>query len=177
MKTFINQLSGRSAFGLITLTALLILLCVSQQTSAQAVSTAHAESSVSGLLSDGNSQSIAFGLVRLIKISDATVFEELLTNEQGSYSFNNISHGTYLVRASAFGCFGETSSKPIVINNESDMLNIPAIKMERNVSPVKYWQTGWYQPFINSGKSNQKDTTKNNITEKYWQMDWFNNVP
>jgi hypothetical protein len=177
MKTFITQLSDWSAPGLRILTALLILQCVSLDISAQGITMAPAENRLSGLLTDDSSQPIALGLVSLVRVSDALVLKELLTHEQGLYTFIDVAPGTYLVRASTFGFFEETSSKPFVITNEQKILTVPDLKMERNISRVKYWQTGWYQPFINPGKSNQKDTSKNYMPEKYWQADWFDNMP
>jgi len=171
-----NQFYSR-LFNLSTLTVLLILLGACRQLSAQGITTEATKNRITGLLTDERSRPIAFGLISLISVIDRSTIKESLTDEKGLYTIVGVPAGNYLIRASAFGSFEETSSSSFLITKELNSMAVPDIKMARrmdqNFTPVKYWQTGWFVPFSDSDEPIQKDSIKNYTPEKYWQADWW----
>lgn len=160
MKTFVNQMLGIAMSDLRALSTLLILLYTSLQLNAQSVTAKPAESKISVFLTTDNRLPIAFGLIDPISII-------------------TVPGGRHLAPIFPFRFFTEIPSNVFFITNEMNRMNLPDLKMLRDVSTVKYWQESWYQPFINTNtkESNQKDTSRKYVPKKYWQIDWFNNVP
>src|ERR1700753_362268 len=85
---------------------------------------------VSGTLLDENSKPMGFATVSLLKAQDSTVVKGTLSNETGTYTFDHIAAGTYIIKATEVG-YAKTISNAFTLVAGSLSFKVPALKMQQ----------------------------------------------
>ena len=120
MKTFIK----------VTYTSLLLTACLFQ--------TAHAQSKIHGQVVDLDGKPIPQANVLLLRSKDSALVKGMVTAASGSYSFNNIPAGKYLITSTFVG-FKQMYTTPFIINHSLDDVDkgtITLIKEDRQLDKV-----------------------------------------
>ncbi len=107
----------------------LIIAC----TSVSFAQTASGPTKVSGSLLDENAKPIAFSTVSLLKAGDSTIVMGTLSNETGQFTFDRISSGSYVVKATVVGYKTATTTVFTITANAPEM-SLPSLEM----TPASY---------------------------------------
>lgn len=102
---------------------LLILLVSATGLFAQSAAT------VTGSLLDEKGKPMDFATVSLLNAKDSTVVKGTLSTETGSYKFDHIGTGSYLIKASVVG-YEKAISSPFTISGAATNFNVPALKLQ-----------------------------------------------
>src|SRR3569833_595504 len=86
-------------------------------------------SKVTGALIDEKGKPMDFATVTLLKAADSSVVKGTLSNESGSYAFDHISSGTYLIKATVVGY--EKAISPAFTVDGRDAVTVPQLKMQQ----------------------------------------------
>ncbi len=104
----------------------LFLLTIS--TAALLAQTTKPAAKISGALLDENGKPMDFATVSLLKAQDSSVVKGTLSNETGTYTFDNINSGTYIIKATVVGY--KAATKKLTVPDSTANLNVPALKMQ-----------------------------------------------
>jgi outer membrane receptor protein involved in Fe transport len=110
----------------ITLKILLLLLSVLPATLSFAQNTN--TTMVSGILKDETGKPMDYATVSLLKAQDSTVVRGTLSNETGAYTFDHITPGAYIVKATEVG-YAKGVSNAFTIAAGALNFSVPVIKM------------------------------------------------
>ncbi|MFI5157796.1 MAG: TonB-dependent receptor domain-containing protein, partial [Sphingobacteriales bacterium] len=95
-------------------------------------------SKIKGILEDAQSKPVDYASVSLLNTKDSTTVMGTLSTEAGEYHFDNIKHGTYIVKATVVG-YENASSHPFTVNDSLKTILVPVLKMKtsnRNLNTV-----------------------------------------
>jgi len=112
----------------ITKKIIYILLFVVASTGALFAQTTKPAAGVSGVLLDENGKPMDYATVSLLKAQDSTIVKGTLSSESGSYIFDHINAGTYIIKASVVG-YQKAASKVFTVTAGSPVITVPAIKL------------------------------------------------
>jgi iron complex outermembrane receptor protein len=104
---------------------LLLLLISTASIFAQAGKTA---ATISGSLLDEQSKPMPFATVSLLKAQDSTVVKGTLSTETGTYLFDHINAGNYIIKATVVGY--QTAAKAFTLADSSANFTVPVLKMQ-----------------------------------------------
>src|SRR6267142_2470144 len=104
------------------------LVLIIAGTSVTFAQTARGPAKISGSLSDENGKPIAFSTVSLLKAADSTIVMGTLSNETGQFTFDHISSGRYVVKATVVGYKTATTEAFAITPNTPEMI-LPSLKM------------------------------------------------
>lgn len=99
-------------------------------------------SKINGALIDEKGKPMDFATVTLLKAADSSVVKGTLSNENGAYTFDHVSSGTYLIKATVVGY--EKAISPAFTVDGSDAITVPQLKMQQashNLSAVTVTST------------------------------------
>ncbi|WP_282160237.1 outer membrane beta-barrel protein [Ulvibacterium marinum] len=99
--------------------------------------------SVSGTVRDGNGQMVSYANVFLLRPSDSTLLKGTSANEKGQFVLNEVSPGTYLLKASYIG----NASRAIGIDVLRDV-KIGALIIDQNIEVLQEVVVTSKQPVI-----------------------------
>src|SRR5665213_2575173 len=83
---------------------------------------------ISGLLLDEQGKPMDYATVTLLKAQDSSVVKGTLSNETGSYTFEHITTGNYIIKATVVG-YEKAVTGPIKVTESMPTLTVPALKM------------------------------------------------
>ncbi len=86
---------------------------------------------VSGTLQDENGKPMDYATVSLLKAKDSTIVKGTLSTESGSYTFDHLSAGDYLIKATVVG-YQKSTSKAFTVGAGSGNVNVPALKLVKS---------------------------------------------
>jgi len=116
-----------------TLYILLLLIMSAGITFAQ---TAKPETKISGSLLDENGKPVDYATVILLKAQDSTVIKGTLSNETGTYIFDHINAGSYIIKATVVG-YEKAATKAFTVTESSPIVTLPALKMQPGSQSLK----------------------------------------
>jgi iron complex outermembrane receptor protein len=93
------------------------------------LSTAFAQTKVSGKLLDEAGQSLPYASVSLLRATDSSIVKGALGNEAGAYAFDRVTTGTYIIKATSVGYANGLSAAFTVAANTPD-LTVPPVSMQ-----------------------------------------------
>jgi len=102
----------------------ILLLLITGMAMAQTKTTAK----VSGALIDEQGKPMDYASVSLLKVADSTIVKGTLSTDAGTYLLDNISAGTYIVKATAVG-YSKVISAPITIPEGATTIKVNDLKM------------------------------------------------
>jgi iron complex outermembrane receptor protein len=85
---------------------------------------------VSGILQDEQGKPMDYATVSLLKAQDSTIVKGTLSTETGAYTFDHITKGSYIVKATVVG-YEKAISQPIAVTDASSNLTVPVLKMKQ----------------------------------------------
>jgi len=85
---------------------------------------------VSGILNDETGKPMDYATVSLMKAQDSTVVKGTLSNETGAYTFDHITAGTYIIKATEVG-YSKAISNAFTLVAGSLNFNVPVLKMQQ----------------------------------------------
>ncbi|RWY52471.1 outer membrane beta-barrel family protein [Mucilaginibacter gilvus] len=85
--------------------------------------------SISGSLLNEQGKPIDFATVTLLRAKDSSVVKGTLSTDAGTYVFDKVPAGSYLVSATTVG-YQKTVSQPVTVSGEQPAVTVPAIKMQ-----------------------------------------------
>lgn len=88
---------------------------------------AQSTSGISGMVASAEGKALAQVSVSLLKANDSSLVKLAITDKEGNYQFENISHGNYLLSFSSVG-FQKQYSRPFTLSN--GIASIPAVTLE-----------------------------------------------
>ncbi|MDN3550706.1 TonB-dependent receptor domain-containing protein [Mucilaginibacter aquaedulcis] len=91
---------------------------------------------VSGSLLNEQGKPMDYATVSLIKASDSTIVKGALSNDNGVYTFDHITAGKYLVRASVVG-YQKAVSTPFTVTENATTVTAPALSMRTGSTELK----------------------------------------
>lgn len=83
---------------------------------------------ISGLLLDEQGKPMDYATVTLLKAQDSSVVKGTLSNETGSYTFEHITTGNYIIKATVVG-YEKAVTGPLKVTESMPTLTVPALKM------------------------------------------------
>ncbi len=111
------------------------------------VSEMNAQKAINGKITDSKNQALEFANVYLCKAKDTSLVKAIFSETDGSFSFEAVAVGTYLIGTSMVG-YEKRYSQPIVVD-ETDMLLQPIdLQMVMLSSVLKEVQIVATKPFI-----------------------------
>lgn len=109
-------------------TPIQIFLLLILSTALAFAQTGKPSAAVSGQLLDEKGKPMDFATVTLLKAKDSTVVKGTLSNESGTYTFDHINSGTYIIKATVVG-YTKAISKVFTLTNGSAGVTMPALKL------------------------------------------------
>lgn len=103
--------------------AALLFILMSGTANAQTLSKVH------GSVVDANGQGMGGANVLLLKKSDSSLVKGTLSTAKGTYTFENIPQGSYLLEGSATG-YQKTHSGPVEVTAASPEVKVPALTLQ-----------------------------------------------
>src|SRR6185503_14221284 len=85
---------------------------------------------VSGILNDETGKPMDYATVSLMKAQDSTDVKGTLSNETGAYTFDHITAGTYIIKATEVG-YSKAISNAFTLVAGSLNFNVPVLKMQQ----------------------------------------------
>src|ERR1700744_1266026 len=83
---------------------------------------------VSGVLTDDKGKPMDYATVSILNAKDSSVVKGTLSNENGVYTFDHITAGTYIIKATVVG-YQKTLSTPFTISDALTNYTVPVLKM------------------------------------------------
>jgi iron complex outermembrane receptor protein len=108
---------------------MLLLVLLSAAAYAQPKNTLPPTTSISGSLLNQQGKPMDFATATLLRAKDSSVVKGTLTTDAGTYKFDKIAPGTYLISATTVG-YQKTVSQPVTVSGEQLAVNVPAINMQ-----------------------------------------------
>lgn len=90
-----------------------------------------AQGTITGKVLDENNQSVEFANVLLLNAADSSLAKGDLSDSTGTYTFDNIPNGTYLISVSMVG-YSQIYSEAFQMNNTT--VNVPTLSLGEGVS-------------------------------------------
>ncbi|SHM81591.1 outer membrane beta-barrel family protein [Mucilaginibacter sp. OK098] len=84
---------------------------------------------ITGALLDEKGKPMDYATVSLLNAADSSVVKGTLSNDAGTYAFDHINTGTYIIKASVVG-YEKTASKPFSVTDGS-IVTVPGLKMQQ----------------------------------------------
>ena len=91
---------------------------------------------VSGSLLNEQGKPMDYATVSLIKATDSTLVKGALSNDNGIYTFDHITAGKYLVRATVVG-YQKAISTPFTVTENATTVTAPALSMRTGSTELK----------------------------------------
>jgi outer membrane receptor protein involved in Fe transport len=91
---------------------------------------------VSGSLLNEQGKPMDYATVSLIKAADSTLVKGALSNDNGVYTFDHITAGKYLVRATVVG-YQKAVSTPFTVTENATTVTAPALNMRTGSTELK----------------------------------------
>ena len=107
---------------------LYILLILFISTGVTFAQTGKPASKISGSLLDENGKPMDYATVSLLNAQDSTVIKGTLSNETGTYNFEHINAGTYIIKATVVG-YVKAATK-VTVTESSSNVTVPVLKMQ-----------------------------------------------
>lgn len=86
---------------------------------------------VKGNLQDESGKPMDYATVSLLRANDSTVVKGTLSTDAGAYTFDHITPGTYIIKATEVG-YSKALSKAFTIIAGSHAFDVPALKMQQS---------------------------------------------
>ena len=106
-----------------TFIAIFFLFICSFGTHAQGI---HSTIKISGSLTNDQNKPVDYASVSLLRAADSTVIKGALSSETGSYTFENIKPGNYLVKATSVG-YNKALSKAFYATDGAGVIVVPVL--------------------------------------------------
>ncbi|MEO6524943.1 MAG: outer membrane beta-barrel family protein [Mucilaginibacter sp.] len=91
---------------------------------------------ISGSVLDEKGNTMPFATIGLLKAKDSSLVKGAITTENGSYKFERVNQGSYIVRVNVMG-YTKTNSKPINVNADATDIKVPVIKLSSSSKALK----------------------------------------
>src|SRR5687768_11776373 len=96
---------------------------------------AAAQSTITGTIVDKALKAVANANVLLLNFSDSALIKGMITSADGSFMFENIGKGKYIV-SSTFTGFEQVYSQAINIEEATDKLHVGSIPLNQSISEL-----------------------------------------
>ncbi|MEO7213133.1 outer membrane beta-barrel family protein [Mucilaginibacter sp.] len=107
----------------------LLFIALAGTATAQPKNNASQAVTISGYLLNEQGKPMDFATVTLLRAKDSSVVKGTLSTDAGTYLFDRITPGTYIVSATTVG-YQKSVSQAIQVSGEQLTVNVPAIKMQ-----------------------------------------------
>lgn len=84
---------------------------------------------VSGVLLDEQGKPMMYATASLLSAQDSSLVKGAISNEQGSYTFDHVKSGRYIIKASTVG-YEKAVSQTITVADNAGSVTVPGIKMQ-----------------------------------------------
>ncbi|HEY9534147.1 MAG TPA: TonB-dependent receptor [Mucilaginibacter sp.] len=111
----------------------LLLMAAGFTTSAQEV--AKPASSIKGKLFNEQGAAVDYATISLLKAGDSTVVKGTLTDDAGTYIFENIKPGNYIIKATNIG-YAKTVTAPFIVDAGKAVFAVPVLKIRASVKTL-----------------------------------------
>ncbi|MDB5131363.1 MAG: TonB-dependent receptor, partial [Mucilaginibacter sp.] len=105
----------------------LLLLLISAAT--LFAQTVNSPATVSGALLNEQGKPLDYATVSLLKAQDSSMVKGTLSSQSGTYAFEHIKPGSYIIKATVVG-YEKSVSKPFTLTETSPNVTIPALMMK-----------------------------------------------
>jgi hypothetical protein len=95
----------------------------------------HAQSQIQGRIIDSNKIAVSQANVMLLQAHDSSLVKASMSDKEGSYSFNNIAAGRYLVMA-AFVGYSRTYSQHLLVDENKSVVNVDPLTLTETVATL-----------------------------------------
>ncbi|MEJ7830282.1 MAG: carboxypeptidase-like regulatory domain-containing protein, partial [Segetibacter sp.] len=95
----------------------------------------NAQSKIKGKVINETGHPVANANVLLIEFKDSSLVKGIVTEPSGTYQFENISAGKYLITTSYTG-FSQKYSSPISISSDNKNVDVPSIRLSEKVAQL-----------------------------------------
>ena len=102
---------------------------------------------ISGQLLDTQGKPMEYATVSLLRAKDSTLIKGALSTDVGTYSFDHINAGTYIIRATAVG-YVKTTSAAFKVTDGASAIAAPELKMRDNPQSLKTVDITTTKPLI-----------------------------
>ncbi|MCY7356667.1 MAG: TonB-dependent receptor family protein [Rudanella sp.] len=107
--------------------------------------TATAQTTLSGFVHDGTGKPLPFASVALLNARDSTVAKGTASDQQGTYAFEHVRAGRYIVRATAVGYLKVHSTVLTVTSSPTD---VPVLALSELTGKLAEVQVTAKKPFV-----------------------------
>ncbi len=104
-----------------------------------------AQTSVNGTVHDGNGKPLSFASVSLLNARDSSIAKGTASDQQGTYAFENVRAGQYIMRATAVGYQKIYSTLLDVLNGPVD---VPTLALSEITGKLAEVQVTAKKPFV-----------------------------
>jgi len=108
-------------------TLLLIVIAAGLAQAQTGAQSAH----ISGVLLDEQGKPMIYATASLLSAQDSSLIKGAISNEQGTYTFDHVKKGTYIIKASTIG-YEKAVTQPFTVSDDSPNVNLPELKMQPN---------------------------------------------
>jgi iron complex outermembrane recepter protein len=105
----------------------------------------NAQSSLNGVLRDEKKEPLGFGTVLLLKSVDSSFLKSALSAENGTYLFEKIEAGNYILKATFIG-FSDIFSEKITVSSSN--ITIPDLQFKQNSTNLKEVTITFRKPVV-----------------------------
>jgi iron complex outermembrane receptor protein len=105
------------------------MLLVTAGLSAAYAQPAKSSAKITGALLDEKGKPMDYATVTLLNATDSSVVKGTLSNDAGTYAFDHINTGTYIIKATVVG-YEKTASKPFTVTDGA-VVTVPELKMQQ----------------------------------------------
>ncbi|HEY0244292.1 MAG TPA: outer membrane beta-barrel family protein [Mucilaginibacter sp.] len=113
---------------------------------------------ISGVLKDAQSKPMEYATVSLLKATDSTIVKGTLTTDAGAYTFDQITAGNYIIKATAVG-YAKAVSPAFTVAAGASTVTAPDLKMQDNSKSLQTVNITAAKPLI----EHQIDRTVMNV--------------
>ncbi len=112
---------------IITKTLYILLLLVAS-TSILVAQTTQPATKISGVLLDEQGKPMDYATVSLLKAQDSTIVKGTLSNEAGTYAFDHVKSGSYVIKATVVG-YQKAASAAFTVTDTTSKVTAPVLKL------------------------------------------------
>jgi hypothetical protein len=105
------------------------------------------QSTISGSVKDNSNKALPFVNVLLLKEKDSTLVKGAVSKENGAFTIENVTPGSYLICGTMVG-YAKTYSKRVIPNQEKERIEIPAIVLQPETTQLKEVQVTGKKPLL-----------------------------
>lgn len=97
--------------------------------------TSFAQSRVHGIIVDKSLKTVANANVLLLNVSDSSLVKGMISSADGSFAFDDVARGSYIV-STTFTGFEKTFSTPVAVGENAGKIDVGTISLSQSISEL-----------------------------------------